>query len=65
MNSGTEQRIEIPGYNPGLLLTLCGQVGKTSSFSRHQIIYLQNEEAHEVSEVPSSSKIPSTIQIQI
>ena len=65
MNIGTEQRIEMPGYNPDLPLTLCGQVDKTSAFSRHQTIYLQNEEAHEISEVPSSSKIPSTIQIQI
>ena len=32
MKIETEPKIEVPGYNLDVLLTVCGQVGKTSSF---------------------------------
>ena len=65
MKIETEPKIEVPGYNLDVLLTVCGQVGKTSSFWDIQDIHLQDEEAPVVSEILSSSRIPSSIQLHI
>lgn len=48
-----------------LLLTICGKVGKTSSFWDIKLLIYIVRKLIYISEVPSSSRIPSGIQTQI